>query len=658
MTNDRTPQAAKLKTLYEAGDLDGVVAAARALTAEIETDFDASLVAGLAHAGVGAFGDAAAHLRRAISLNPRDHGARGALARVLLLLGEAEEAHRLMEEMASAAGSDAMAVLHLADTYLQEGRAEDAYHLVAGARRKFDHPLIDARLAETAIRTRRIDEAVAAARRADARLGAHASAIKVAGPAALIVGDGAWARRTIAEVERRSATQAAGVYDFWANMLMSGDKLEPALIAAERAVAKAETSPRWRLVSDLRLAARDDEGAATAAERAVELSPSDAHAMTLLARARMKSGDIAAAKRILLDAIAADPLSAVAFDYLTQVDPGALTADHAASLEDALARGALAQDERPKALLAIARRNEALGEHAKAFSAIIEAKGIIAKAARASGGAYRPEIIDAAVVKLKTIHARPLPSVGEATSPRLIFIIGMPRSGTSLIEQILASHSDVFGAGELPEMITIMGEFNAAAATREEGVEIMSANAAAWRTRYLSALPAGAKAAPVVTDKHPMNFWSVGVIRALFPDAKIINLRRAPVDVCLSILRFRFFAEYAFANSIDDVVHYYAAYERAMAHWRAVHGGAILDFAYEDLVATPQERTRELLGHCGLSWQDACLSFHKTKRTVLTHSAAQVREPINTRAIERRRRYGDVLKPLEDALARYGVSVR
>lgn len=656
MAEGRTSFAAELQALYAKGDFAGVIAVVRAHADAMTADADALLFAGLAFAGAGLFGEAADHLRSAFRLRPLDPGVKGALARVLLLRGEEAEAELLMRELAEAARADAAAALHLSDTYLQAGRSEDAFHLLSKAIVSFDHPLIDARLAEAAIRTRRFDDGVAAARRTEKRLGAHPSALNVAGPAALIAEDQAWLNKITTEIERRPVAEAAVAFDKWAEMLLAGEQWKAALFSAERAAELQQTAPRWRLVCDLRLATRETSTAEKAALAALAFDPQDAAAMTLLARCRMMSGDIADARNILLNAVRADPASAVAFDYLTQIDPNAMTADMAAHLDDLLSRNALPNESRAKALLSLARRNETGGDTAKAFAQIIEAKEIVAKAARAAGGGYKPHDIDVAIERMKKPFVRPMPTPAKSSRPRLIFIIGMPRSGTSLVEQILSSHSVVYGAGELPDMVAIMKNFDERIIAGDDPSAVFATSGDEWRARYLAALPAESRAAEFVTDKHPMNFWSVGVIRALFPDVKIVNLQRSPAEVCLSILRLRFFAQYTFANEIEAVAHYYAAYERLMAHWRSIFADTIYDVGYERLVAEPERETRALLAHCGLAFDEKCLDFHKTKRTVLTHSAAQVREPINTRAIERRKQYGDTLKPLEEALTRYGVT--
>lgn len=656
MADANSALAGRLEALHARGDFGALIEEGRRNRAGVAASAGASLFFGLACASTGAFSDAAAALARALELRPGDVAIKGALARVLILAGATEDAEKMIRELAAAANRDAAAAAALADTYLQAGRAEEAFNALAAAMRRFDHPSLETRLAETAIRTRRIEAGIAAARRAEARLGIHPAVLNVAGPAALLAGDESWLAREIALIDRAPAAISASVFDFWTGMLMAGDFLGPSRRAAELAAARAPSPLRWRLVSDLRLATRDIPGAEEAARAALTLDPRDANALSLLARCRILSGEIGEARRILLEAVALDPENAAAFDNLTQIDAAAMTPEMARRLEERLASGAFAPDVRAKALLALARRNEAEGEHKRAFERIIAAKGIIADAARAGGRAYRPEASDAAAQSMmrRFPEAIRAPDSGKHP-PQFIFVVGMPRSGTSLVEQILASHPDVYGAGELPGMIEIWREFDRAPG---EVARVVAENSDRWIERYRAGLPAASAGARFIVDKHPLNFWGIGLIRALFPEARIVNLKRPAVDVCLSILRVRFFGEYDFVNEIDAVAHYYAAYERMMTHWRSIFGAAVFDVDYERLVAEPESETRALLDFCGLSWNGACLSPHETKRTVLTHSAAQVREPINTRGVERRRKYGDSLLPLEEALARFGVQAR
>lgn len=649
--------AATIDALYQRGDFAGVVAAADAAPNAIRRSAPAMLQVGLALALTGAPLKAQATLKRASNLNPADPAIIGALARVHLLLGETAAAEALCAKLRAAAGADPGAAHYLAEVELQAGRAEDAYATMAGAVARFNHPLLDIRFAEAALRTRRVKTGVAAARRAAVRLGLIPAVVKVAGPAAMIAGDEALLSAVGAALDKMPAAHAAAVFDYWTGVLMSGDLLALARQCAERAAALAPTPDRRRLLADLHLAARDLAGAEEAARGALDLAPADGAAMTLLARCRMNAGEVGEAKDLLLRAVAADPGCAIAFDYLTQIDAALMTPAHAAALEKKFNAGAIEPQARPAALLALARRDENAGEHARAFRRILEAKAQLAASRKAGGAGYRPEDTEQRLKLVTELFAAPMERAAEAAPPRLIFIVGMPRSGTSLVEQILASHPGVFGGGERPDMVNIMNEFAAAAAGGADARRLIGDLGPAWAARYLAALPDEARLRGTATDKHPINFWSIGLVRALYPDAAIVSLRRPAVDVCLSILRLRFFGEYAFANEIGAVAHYFSAYERMMAHWRALFGD-IHEVDYEALVADPERETRALLDRCRLPWSDRCLAFHETKRAVITHSAAQVREPIHDRAARRRADYGEALAPLEEALARFGVQTR
>lgn len=657
MQNTSAPLGDRLEIHYAKGEIDVLVETARREPNELDASAKANLFYGLGCASLGAYPDAAAAFRRSLEWHPGDIAAKGALARVLTLMGDASGARGVILELAAAAQSDPFAADCLAEAYFQGGQAEDAFQTLSAASMRFGPHRFDARLAEAAVRTRRTEVSVSAARRARANFGLTPTVLNVAGPAALLARDDSWLRELTSVIKSLPADRAATVYDFWTGILMAGDYLNAARRAAEFAAECLPSSRRLRLLSDLRLATRDIGGAEAAALDAVSLDANDAGALTLLARCRVFHGDLVEAKRLLLQAVSADPGSAVAYDNLTQIDPIAMTDEMAAHLVRRLQDTQPGPDTRSKALLALARRDEAHGDHDLAFKRIIEAKQIIADAAIAGGRGYQPAKTDVAVNRLKAMFNSAPVSHQRGLTPKSIFIIGMPRSGTSLVEQILCSHSRVTGAGELPEMVNIMNEFGVVAEQAGASKSI-TAQGNDWIARYRAGLPPESADFDFVTDKHPLNFWSVGLIRSLFPSAPIINLVRSPVDVCLSILRVRFFGEYDFANEINSVAHYYAAYERMMAHWRSVFGDTMYDVNYEKLVAEPETETRKLLNYCGLDWEDACLAFHKTKRDVITHSAAQVREPLNKRGVERRQKYGDALKPLEDALARFGVQTR
>jgi hypothetical protein len=214
-----------------------------------------------------------------------------------------------------------------------------------------------------------------------------------------------------------------------------------------------------------------------------------------------------------------------------------------------------------------------------------------------------------------------------------IFILGMPRSGSTLIEQILASHPGVQGGDERPDF--------------PELLEALGGDFAALGAAYVERCRALAPGAARLTDKLPGNFRHAGAIHLALPKARIIHSRRAAADTCLSCFTKLFRGEQAYTYDLGELGRYYRAYARLMAHWRAVLPASVfLEVDYEELVGDPETQTRRLLAHCGLEWDSACLAFHQTRRAVRTASAAQVRQPLHRGAIGRWRRYETLLAPL------------
>jgi len=239
-------------------------------------------------------------------------------------------------------------------------------------------------------------------------------------------------------------------------------------------------------------------------------------------------------------------------------------------------------------------------------------------------------------------------------SDRPIFIVGMPRSGTTLVEQILSSHPDVHGAGELEEIRRISlemlktGENGRLLAGCLDDLTVDDCNRLA--ARYLDHLDGLAGGAARVTDKMPQNFIGIGVIALLFPGARIIHCRRDPLDTCLSCFINDFGATHDYATDLATLGAYYGEYRRVMHHWKDVLGIPMLEIDYEALVADQESVTRRMLDYCGLEWNERCLHFHDNRRAVATSSYDQVRRPIYSRSIGRWRNYEQYLKPLIDSL--------
>jgi tetratricopeptide (TPR) repeat protein len=232
-----------------------------------------------------------------------------------------------------------------------------------------------------------------------------------------------------------------------------------------------------------------------------------------------------------------------------------------------------------------------------------------------------------------------------------VFVVGMPRSGTSLIEQILASHPNIFGAGELTYMYRLVAS-GLAGANFPSDISSLSAEALGrFGGYYATRISSLAPQAKRVVDKLPANIRMIGLIHLALPSARIIHVRRDPRDTCLSCYFNLFSQNVNFTYDLGELGRYHRAYDDLMAHWRAVlPEGAMLEVQYETLVDHLEEQSRRLIEYCGLDWDRRCLSFHQTERVVHTVSATQVHEQIYRSSIGRWLPYKAHLQPLFDAL--------
>ena len=295
---------------------------------------------------------------------------------------------------------------------------------------------------------------------------------------------------------------------------------------------------------------------------------------------------------------------------------------------------------------AAANRLHAAGRFDEAFAEYVRANNLVK-------AGYDPAAMDAELAAMTRVFdpdffAAHASQGSDSDLP--IFVVGMPRSGTSLVEQVLASHPDVFGAGERRTFNLVPTALPGFVGSKEDYPDCLAAMDKD-HVRRLSGqlLDEMRKLAPDhgrVVDKLPGNFMHLGLIRLLFPRATIIHCRRNPMDTCLSCFVMRFRGNLPFAYALDDLAHYYNLYLRLMSHWGEVLPGGVIDVDYESLVAAPDTEIPRLIEACGLDWDDRCLRPHETDRPVRTASLVQVRAPINTSSVERWRRYENHLGPL------------
>jgi len=238
---------------------------------------------------------------------------------------------------------------------------------------------------------------------------------------------------------------------------------------------------------------------------------------------------------------------------------------------------------------------------------------------------------------------------------RPVFIIGMPRSGSTLVEQILSSHPDVYGAGEVKYLSRALGQLRDRFPSLQKYPQMMEKITPAQldivAKNYLSALSTGAGDAKRITDKLLTNYFFVGLIHLLYPKAKFIHTLRDPVDTCLSGFTKLFKDDMPHSYDLGELGRYYRKYQELMAYWEKVlPQGTMKTVLYEDVVSNTEKEAKALINFIGLEWNDKCLEFHKSDRPVKTASVAQVRKPIYKTAVKRWKKYGAGLKPLADAI--------
>jgi tetratricopeptide (TPR) repeat protein len=392
---------------------------------------------------------------------------------------------------------------------------------------------------------------------------------------------------------------------------------------------------------------------------AVRLHPGNSdyrynHAVTLNFLGRIEDAEAA-----LEALIALAPDHARAHHLLSSLRRQSASRNHVARLGQVHAR---ARDGRDRLVLgyALAKELEDVGEPDQALDILCAANGEHRRMLD-----YRFErdaaAFDAIEASWPAMRARP---AGSAAAEAPIFIIGMPRTGTTLVDRIVSSHPGVESAGELQAMPLAV---KAASGTRSRTVldpETIAAAAhadmAAIGQDYLQrARHHRRDGALRFTDKFPGNFQYAGFIARALPDARIVCLRRHPMDTVLANFRNLFAVSsryYDYSYDLLDIAAYYVRFDRLMALWAREMPGRVLEVAYEDLIADQEGQTRRLLDHCGLDWSDDCLAFHTNKAPVSTPSAAQVRRPIYADSVARWKRHAEVLEPVRRFFEQHGIA--
>jgi Flp pilus assembly protein TadD len=375
--------------------------------------------------------------------------------------------------------------------------------------------------------------------------------------------------------------------------------------------------------------------------RALELNPNLTAAIVQLAEAHAGRGEFDTADELLRRAIAIEPDMPEAWAGLARWKK--MGSDDAGWLAGAqrIAAQPLAPHREVPLRYALGKYFDDVGDYKEAFSNYRRANEL-AKVGRPK---HDRALFRHGMDRIIQIFDREwLSRAAAAANPsqRPVFIVGVPRSGTTLTEQILSSHVSAFGAGELPYWNAASVRYAAARDGAEDPSTLQG-----LAGEYLQLLDSVAGEAVRVIDKMPANFLYMGLIHAVFPRAKFIHLRRHPIDTTLSIYFQNFDAKHTYANDLDDLAHYYREYLRLMVHWRGVlPTHTVLDVPYEGLVEDAEGWSRRMLEFIDLPWDAACLEFHRNSRTVDTSSKWQARQKIHRSSVERWRHYEPYLGPL------------
>jgi tetratricopeptide (TPR) repeat protein len=379
---------------------------------------------------------------------------------------------------------------------------------------------------------------------------------------------------------------------------------------------------------------------------ALRIDPSYADALSLLGELRADRGQFSEAEELFRRAISIDP--GFPFAFFGIAAHRRMTSDDGAWLQgaEALLAKPLPLGHEIPLRYALGKYFDDVGQYDDAFRNYRQANELTKRYGSKYDGAKLTRRVDGIIRSFDAASMRRRQKCASA-SELPVFIIGMPRSGTSLTEQILASHPAVFGAGELTFWSAAFDVYQEAGIGSGDGADLIPSMAG----DYLGRLTASSGAALRVIDKMPANFLYTGLIHAAFPQARIIHLQRHPIDTCLSIYFQNFYNMGPYANDFDNLAHYYGEYTRVTDHWRAVLPAAtLLEVPYEALIEDQEGWTRRMLDFVGLPWDPKCLDFHLTDRVVITASKWQVRQKIHTSSAGRWRNYEKYVGPLQHLL--------
>ncbi len=441
-------------------------------------------------------------------------------------------------------------------------------------------------------------------------------------------------------------------YNNRGNALQMQGRLQEAVQSFDKAI---QLKPDYILAYSNRGSALQDLGdldkAMESYNKAIQLKPDFVVAYHNIAGLFAEMGQINEAIVKFKKAISLKPDFAKAHYHLSNIIRHDKHDDTIRAMETLYNQEDISSQQREYLAFGLGKAFEDLNEHNQSYEYILEGNRIMRESFQYSITGEK-EIFD----NLKNVYSSTFfPNHVKTGNPDKtpIFILGMIRSGTTLVEQILASHPQVYGAGELNDLSYIAHKFIAGGKNKYSPRCVSDLNKAqlfSLGTNYIERIRKHSTSANHITDKMPNNFKLIGFIRMILPGAKIVHCMRDPMDNCYSIYKKHFIHEHKYAYDLSELGQYYNLYLDLMDHWRKIIPNFIYDISYEALVSDQEEQTRKLLAFCQLPWEKSCLSFHKTKRAVSTASNIQVRRPMYSDSVNLWKMYETQLYPLQKAL--------
>jgi tetratricopeptide (TPR) repeat protein len=617
--------------------------ALRRTTELLPNDAEAHGNLGAALHDQGRWAEALVSLRKALAIQPHAVETLVDAANAMKALGQAREAVALYQQALQSSPRSVEAHNNLGNAFLELGQFNDA---VGCYRRALeitpDDAQVHCNLGNALRQLGRFDEALTSYRQALKLNGSCVEALINVGNVLRDLGESREAVSLYTQAVELQPKRAENHCNL-GNALLDLRRIDEAAASFARALELQPESPLAHV--SLGTAQRQRGRAADAeasCQAALAIDPNYVDALSLLGELQADRGQFNEAEQLFRRAIAIDPQ--FPFGFYSIAAHRKMTGDDGAWLKgvEALLAKRLPLRHEIDLRYALGKYFDDIGQYDTAFDHYRLVNEQVKRHGTEYGRATVTQRVDEIIASFDAAFMRRPGSLASG-SELPVFIIGMPRSGTSLTEQILASHPAVFGAGELTYWDAAFAAYESAGLKSHRGAHLIPDMARAYLDR-LTALSGGALR---VIDKLPANFMNVGLIHAALPKARIIHMQRHPIDTCLSIYFQNFFNIDPYAHDLESLAHYYSEYVRITDHWRAVlPATALLEIPYEGLIEDQEGCSRRMVEFIGLPWDPKCLQFHQTTRVVMTASKWQVRQKIHASSVGRWRNYEKVVGPL------------